>query len=227
MKVLYSGEDGQQGKFGPWNSILTGGDICTVAKTVQPLFSGAITAGQLTSTSGTSDTTGNSTSGPSTALCTPAPTQNNPCSVTSMQNSCMASRGASDAATICNFESQGGKYWVESSSDKLNNGSGPSYSVGLWQINLTMYQLEVEGKILDCPKAFSDKCTGSATGACPERVTNPTLYAQCVTAAKIATVNTKAACKLNQPHFGDWKCTASRCRIAGAAVMSNMCAPGR
>lgn len=48
MKALYSGPDGQQGKFGPWNSILTGGDICVQkTKNMKALFDVPITAGEL------------------------------------------------------------------------------------------------------------------------------------------------------------------------------------
>ncbi len=47
MKTLYSGPEGTEGAFGPWNSILGNGPACVVATTVQPLFSGSITAAQL------------------------------------------------------------------------------------------------------------------------------------------------------------------------------------
>lgn len=227
MKTLYSGPDGQRAVFGPWNSILTGGDICVQkTKNMATLFSGAITAGQLNTVAysgGSGGSAGSTASGP---RCQPAATQSNPCSVTNMQKSCFASR-ALDAAVVCYMESAGGNARVESGSDKLNNGAGPSYSVGLWQINLTVNKLKVNGTTLDCPSAFSGKCTGSATGACAERVTNQALYAQCVAAAKDPVVNTSAACALSQPNFGDWRCSASRCQIAGARVMSGMCAPGK
>lgn len=39
MRSLYSGPDGTEGKFGPWNSILaTNADWCIVAKQTKPLF---------------------------------------------------------------------------------------------------------------------------------------------------------------------------------------------
>lgn len=41
MRAAYSGPDGTEGKFGPWNSILAeSADFCIVAKQTKPLFSG-------------------------------------------------------------------------------------------------------------------------------------------------------------------------------------------
>lgn len=220
MKTLYAGEDNQHGKFGPWNSILTGGDICVEEKTTQPLFSGAITAAQLA----TSVPAGvGSVGGPK---CTPPASSSNPCSVAKMEQSCFANR-ALDASMVCMMESAGGNFTAESGSDKLNNGAGPSYSVGLWQINLTIHKLKQGNEVLDCPKAFSGKCTGSKTGACAQRVTDPALYARCVAAAKNPAINTAAACSLGQANFGDWQCSASRCRVTNAKIMTGMCAPGK
>ncbi|MDB5264723.1 MAG: hypothetical protein JWN64_294 [Parcubacteria group bacterium] len=42
MKKLYVGEDGTSAEFGPWNSILTGGDACVKASTNTALFSGGL-----------------------------------------------------------------------------------------------------------------------------------------------------------------------------------------
>lgn len=52
MKTLYNPN---KAGWGPWNSILGDGPTCVVSTTVQPLFSGAITAGQLVALSGTND----------------------------------------------------------------------------------------------------------------------------------------------------------------------------
>jgi hypothetical protein len=52
MKTLYNPNGSG---WGPWNSILGDGPTCVVATTVQPLFSGAITAGQLVALNGTND----------------------------------------------------------------------------------------------------------------------------------------------------------------------------
>jgi hypothetical protein len=239
MKALYSGPDGQQGKFGPWNSILTGGDICVQeTKNMGTLFSGPITAGQLNTVVYSGGTTGGSGGVGSGPRCQPAVTQSNPCSVTSMQKGCFAKR-ASDAAIICNMESAGGNPRVESGSDKLNNGSGPSYSVGLWQINLTVHELKKDGKTLKCPEAFTNPCkqgyytdSKNHPGWCNSAVKNTSeakaLYAACVEAAKDPAVSTAAACAMDKNmDFSDWACSASRCQISGARVLSGGCAPGK
>lgn len=54
MKTLYNPNNSG---WGPWNSILGDGPVCVVATAVQPLFSGAITAGQLSTLSGVNDGT--------------------------------------------------------------------------------------------------------------------------------------------------------------------------
>jgi len=43
MKTLYSGPDGTEGKFGPWNSILGDGPACVIGRATTPLFDGAVT----------------------------------------------------------------------------------------------------------------------------------------------------------------------------------------
>lgn len=48
MKVLYSGPDGTEGKFGPWNSILGTGPACIIGRPTQALFTGEITAVEVT-----------------------------------------------------------------------------------------------------------------------------------------------------------------------------------
>ncbi len=241
MKVLYSGADGQQGKFGPWNSILTGGDTCVKSTTVKPLFSGAITAGQITATTGTETGGTTVTGGPVGPMCSPPVTQSNPCSVTNMQNSCMSSR-PSDAAIVCNMESRGNPR-IESGSDKLNGGRGPSYSIGLWQINLTVHKVKKGNTVLNCPAAFTNPCSRAyytdpenhpgwcnssiKAGNCGS-VTCQELYTQCVEAAKDPVVSTAAACAMDTNHdFSDWACSASRCSIAGARTLTGGCAPGK
>jgi hypothetical protein len=238
MKALYSGPDGQQGKFGPWNSILTGGDICVQeTKNMGTLFSGSITAGELNTIVYSGGATGGSTAG-SGPRCQPAVTQSNPCSVTNMQKGCFAKR-ASDAAIICNMESAGGNPRVESGSDKLDGGKGSSYSVGLWQINLTVHKIVKDGKTLNCPAAFTNPCDrehytdpNNHPGWCNSSIRNTQeardLYAACVAAAKDPVVSTAAACAMDKNmDFSDWACSASRCQISGARVLSGGCAPGR
>lgn len=53
MKTLYSGPDGEAGRYGPWNAILTGGDICVQPKPTSSLFKGKILAVPGVDTGGT------------------------------------------------------------------------------------------------------------------------------------------------------------------------------
>lgn len=157
--------------------------------------------------------------------CTVPTDPKNACIPKTLANTCFANR-ATEASKICNVESGNGNSNAESGSDLLNNGTGPSYSIGLWQVNLTVHQ--VGG--LNCPAAFSGPCgKGTATpsntgpfvggpkvGNCSQKVINQTLYNQCVAAAKDTTKNTAAACNLytkNGSSFKPWSYTANKCSI--------------
>ena len=215
MKVLYQGESGQEGKFGPWNEILTGGDYCVKAQTgVQSLFNQAIAELPYTPP-GTGGAAGGTCSVPSS--------QANPCSVTNMQQQCFAAR-ATDASRICMLESAGGQAAIKSGSDKLDGGTGPSYSIGLWQINLTVHK--VDG--LNCPAAFTKPCGQgygtlvgpSKPGACNSSLktdkASQDLYAKCVLAAQDPAKNTTVACSLYKSAggFQPWTYSANRCSVS-------------
>lgn len=239
MKALYSGPDGQQGKFGPWNNILTGGDTCVASTTTLPLFNGSITAESVKNALTTGPTVSpRGVSGVGGPMCSTPVIQSNPCSVSSMQKSCFASR-ASDASIICALESRNGDFRAESGSDKLNGGKGPSYSVGLWQINLTVHKIKKGDKVLNCPAAFTKPCSranytdpqnhpGWCNSSIKDTPEAKALYSECVAAAKDPVASTAAACNLDaNKDFSDWACSASRCRIAGARSLSGGCAPGK
>lgn len=157
--------------------------------------------------------------------CTVPTDPKNACIPKTLASTCFANR-ATEASKICNVESGNGNSNAESGSDLLNNGAGPSYSVGLWQINLTVN--DVGG--LGCPSAFSGKCgPGTATpsnsgpfvggpkvGNCSQKVINQDLYKKCVAAAKDTIKNTQAACKIykeNGNNFKPWSYTANKCSI--------------
>ncbi len=71
MKTLYNPNNSG---WGPWNSILGDGPVCVVATTVQPLFSGAITAGELSTLTGTGIDSGTgSGTGTGEGSCSPIP----------------------------------------------------------------------------------------------------------------------------------------------------------
>jgi hypothetical protein len=195
MKMLYSGTDGQQGVFGPWNEILTGGDICVVATSTKPLFSGNIFSVPGQSTGGSGGSVAGQCSVPTVGPCTQA----------ALQNTCFGSKGvANQAAQICGAESQGVPF-KKSNTDRLV--SGDAYSVGLFQINLTnSFNQRVGGKL--CKDAFTGPCQNSggfnnveSNGRCRVSIKDRALYNACVSAAQNAATNIAVACTL---HDGDW-----------------------
>jgi len=229
MKVLYNPNTAlEAGTFGPWNAIFAGDEsnYC-LDKNDHP---GLLTNGSFVDTVGEiiQPGTSNSSSGPTAGgLCKVPTNSNNPCSTQNLQGTCFANQPR--ATEVCMLESAGGKQGILSGSDKLNSGSGPSYSVGLWQINLTTTRgLIVDGK--DCRTAFSEPCTGAAIrvgklGACRAHVVDQSLYTKCVAAAQDGKTNSKLACSLYTKTMSAWKCSASRCQVPGASTMSGKCAP--
>jgi hypothetical protein len=226
MKVLYRGNNGDTG-FGPWNSILSAPPTC-IKKNLTIPFLPEISDTKNPGGGGTNEFTTTAGTGGSCAI---PGNSNNPCSVQSLSKTCFSDQAAT-ASQVCMKESANGQQAILSGSDKLNSGSGPSYSVGLWQINLTTSK--VGG--LNCPAAFSGPCSGgnliqSHAGWCTSTVKDQNLYNQCVKAAQDAGNNSQAACDLyqkqNKTIFQPWKCTASRCQIPGAQVLNvKGCAPG-
>ncbi|MFA6193276.1 MAG: hypothetical protein WC726_00205, partial [Parcubacteria group bacterium] len=109
--------------------------------------------------------------------------------------------GANAASQICGYESAGGNPLRLSGTDKTRDGK--SFSVGLFQINLTVHDLG-----MGCTSAFSGK-NYSAT------IVNQSLYDQCVAKAQDPSFNTSYACKLyaSRGNFGDWKNTVANCGL--------------
>lgn len=223
MKLLYGGA------FGPWNNILgTGTDACVQAVQTQPLFNGVINAPNIIPGDPGTYTGGSSSGG---GTCTVPTDSNNPCSVQSLSSTCFAALGEA-ASRVCNLESAGGQVAIPSGSDKLDSGRGPSYSWGLWQINLTTTNTAAAGWGMDCRQAFSGPCSGDAihvqggkVGWCSRTITDQALYSKCVAAAQNPQNNTKAACQLYNSTLSAWSCSASRCHVQGARVLSGACAP--
>jgi len=202
MKALYSGPDGQQGKFGPWNSILTGGDMCVTSFEVQALFSGAITTTQLTTSSGSSGSGGGAGGGPGSCRVATS----GPCAFTNFVGAFGSEEVARQAAQICYAESGGIVNRVSTSDYMHNDPAHRAFSFGLFQINLTYHS--VGG--LNCPSAFQ----GHNYTA---RVINESLYAQCVAAAKTASGNiAEAVATHNRTGWREWS-TARGCGLADAA----------
>ncbi len=214
LKTVYNPDTAFEGTvFGPWNSILspTPGDECIKEHDPSPLATGTIPLKLGEAGSSPSAQFGNGTGGGGSC----SVPNNGACSVSALQGTCFGAR-ANEAARVCNLESAGGNSSIKSGSDLLNSGKGPSYSVGLWQINLTTSK--VAG--LNCPAAFTTACQGSALvgkshpGWCTASVKDQELYNSCVKAAQNPTYNTAEACKLfNSRGFQPWSYSSNKCSV--------------
>lgn len=201
MKVLYSGPDGESGAFGPWNSILTGGEICVSSIEPVPLFSGAITAGQLVSTSGTRDGTLPSGSGPGSC----AVRTSGACAYQNFVTPFGSEAVARQASQTCFKESSGNPASVSTTDKMKNDPKKRAFSFGLFQVNLTVHKMA--GK--NCPAAFRGKNYDAV-------VVNEALYAECVAAAKNPTNNINQAVIIYKASgWGAWS-GAKACGIVEA-----------
>ena len=133
------------------------------------------------SSAGPSGSTGGGGQGTGSGKCEPV--QSGPCSEASLGSTCFGSN-AYQASSICNAESGGGA-GVSSRTDITADGR--PFSVGLFQINLTVH--DIGG--LNCPSAFSGR-NKNAT------VTNEGLYKQCVQAAQDPSTNIAKACTIGR-----------------------------
>lgn len=202
MKALYSGPDGQQGKFGPWNNILTGGDTCVSSIETLPLFNGNITAEAVKNalTTGPSVRTG---AGAGPGSCTVRTSGG--CAYQNFGMAFGSVEAAKQASQICFAESSGNVSNVSTSDVMKNDPKKRAFSFGLFQINLTWHS--VGG--YDCPSAFKGK-NYDAT------VKDEALYAKCVAAAKIAESNINTAIKIHaRTGWREWS-TGKKCGLADA-----------
>ncbi len=151
-------------------------------------FNLATLQGGLTGQSGTSSTaTTGGNQGTGSGKCEPV--ASGPCAEANLQSTCLGS-SARQASSICNKESGGGSGAL-SGTDRCQTGE--SFSVGLFQINLTVHN--VGG--LNCPSAFSAQNKSCA-------VTNQALYNRCVQAAQDPATNISAACAVGN-NGSNWK----------------------
>jgi|GEM_PF-3319778 len=129
-----------------------------------------------------------------TGVCQPAKTQY--ASPEYLSTTCFG-QNAVMASSIA-FAESGGDPLRPSGVDKCQPG-GEVVSWGLFQINLTNHRIAG----LDCPSAFSAQYTAKNHNC---TVVNPSLYAQCVAAAKIPANNIQEACRIstNGAHWGQW-----------------------
>ncbi len=190
MKILYNPD---APGFGPWNSILTGGDICIQASEDQrPLFDGSITAIPGTVTGGYTGNGG-----------TCAIQQAGPCAATTLAQ--YFGTAANQASMICYAESRGVIGSVSATDVMRNDPQRRAFSFGLFQINLTYHR--VAG--LDCPSAFRGRNYTA-------RVINEDLYRRCVAAAKNPQHNiAEAVATYNRTRWREWS-TGRLCGLAEA-----------
>ncbi|MFA5926095.1 MAG: hypothetical protein WC831_04125 [Parcubacteria group bacterium] len=132
---------------------------------------------------------GNTGKGTGSGKCEPV--ASGPCSESNLKNTCFGS-GSYQASSICNAESGGG---AGQTSKSDITADGHSFSVGLFQINLTVH--DIGG--LNCPSAFSGKNYKAV-------VVDEGLYQQCVQAAQDPTNNIKKACSIgnNGSSWSQW-----------------------
>ena len=188
MKMLYNPD---APGLGPWNKILSGGDICIVKdEDQQALFDGGITV-----VPGSGDYTGN---GGSCSI-----QQGGPCAATTLASH--FGSAANQASMICYAESKGVIGSVSDTDVMRNDPQRRAFSFGLFQINLTWHS--VAG--LNCPTAFRGKNYTA-------RVINEDLYRRCVAAAKNPQHNiAEAVATYNRTRWREWS-TASACGLADA-----------
>ena len=205
MKILYN--QNLEG-FGPWNTILSGGDVCVQKVDTKPLFGGGIT-------NVPGETSGGGSGGrPPVGGGTCLVQDTGACAVSNLS---IFGTAAVKASKVCYGESRGNAGQA-SGVDKL--GDGTPYSFGLFQINITAHKING----LDCPSAFTKKsCTvrscGPGTGVV---VRNATLYNQCKNAAKNPATNIRTAHRIYLEAHARWSPwgAATACGIADAEPRS-------
>lgn len=204
MKALYSGPDGTKGAFGPWNTILTGGDMCVTAFEVQPLFSGAISTTQLSTTPSTTGTTGTTAGGGPGSCRVPI---SGACAYTNFVSAFGSEEVARQAAQTCYGESGGVIGRVSDTDVMRNDPRKRAFSFGLFQINITQHQFPG----LNCPSAFNGK-NYTAT------VRDEALYAKCVAAAKDPALSIAKAVVIYKEWRNTWGAwsAAKKCGLADA-----------
>lgn len=198
MKLLYN--QNLEG-WGPWNTILSGGNVCVTATDTKPLFDGKITwiPGQDSGTGTSTKSTGGGTCLVQTS---------GSCAVSALG---VFGTAAENASRVCYGESHGNAS-LPSGVDRL--GDGTPYSFGLFQINITAHKIGG----LNCPAAFSKQsCTVSSCGAgSGVRVVDATLYNKCRAAAINPANNIATAHKIYLDAHATWSPwgAAKKCGLA-------------
>lgn len=131
-------------------------------------------------------TTGKITGGAGTGKCKPISSGPSPCTVEKLKNSCFKDV-AEQASAICNAES-GGSEGKKSLTD-ICKGDGASFSVGLFQINMTC----------QCPDAFNPKTKANGKKGCVNyecSVSDQSIYKNCLLKYTSPDENISKACEI-------------------------------
>ena len=200
-----------------WSSLISGGgDICVPQ-------AGALPGEGLNQVTGVSAAGGITTGSSGVGVCAPATV--GPCAVSNLATSCFGSNVAA-ANKVCGTESTGDPTKL-SAGDKLADGN--SYSVGLFQINLTNSYTIIQVRGQSCADAFTQACQNStnnnvqSNGACSASVKTGLcgsvscmqLYNECVASAQNSTNNINQACALssNGNNWSRWQNTRNACSL--------------
>lgn len=134
------------------------------------------------------------------------------CSLSNLQAAGFGSQ-AGNAAMIAGAES-GCNPSAESRTDTTTDGR--TYSVGTWQINMSVHNVSCGGTTLNCPAAFRDAGTRNRYNVKEKVVVNEALYQQCLEALKDPQCNNQIAAGLanRSGDMGDWACSARKCGVS-------------
>lgn len=164
-------------------------------------------------------------SGSTSAMC--APLTSGPCAPSNLIGYFGAD--ATTMSSICHLESQGDPNIPAGTDILWSDGKGFSY--GLFQINLTQHDISCNGETIPCTDAFRRPANPSErrhASWCPASnyycaradagfgftIVDPTLYNQCVAAAKNPTCNLQNAEKIHQrQQMSAWATSAGRCNL--------------
>ena len=197
MKVLYKQPTTPVG-FGPWNNVK-----CVVLPSV---YDGSLAPGSRGDMAGRYVNGVFVPGGPNGVFASEQVLGTGSCSPSYMQTLGWGAQAA-NASCICNKES-GGVPGILSRTDRTADKQ--AFSVGLFQINLTVHDLEGCG-----PSGSTLKCTSAFNGTnYKATVSNTTLYKQCVAAAADGACANRNAQRIQQSRgsWQDWS-TASACRL--------------
>ena len=152
------------------------------------------------------------------------PVESGPCSVVGLTASCFGAKGESEllkASAVCNVES-GGVPTAKSGSDKCNGGTGPSFSIGLFQVNLTVHDLPGLTACAEPPTEPDTSAFNGKNKSCS--IDSQEIYDQCVVKAQDPSISTQKACEILETQgWGAWSKTLERCGFGTSEPVHSEC----